>query len=131
MVRLKLGTAAILLLAGGVWATEAEAPDVRLRAAPRISIAPPGGATPILLTAEIVGPETEAYYCPEVVWVWPNGSRSSEESDCEPFEQRGDYPRRFTKRIAAHAFPRDYVVCVELRKSGEAIDRSCVRYRVY
>jgi hypothetical protein len=130
MFRLKLGTAAILLLAGAVWAAEAEDPDVRLRAAPRISLAPPGGVTPILLTAEIVGPETEAYYCPEVVWVWPNGTRSSEESDCEPFEERGEYPRRFTKRIAAHAYARDYVVCVELRKGGEAIDRSCARYRV-
>jgi hypothetical protein len=86
---------------------------------------------PILVTVEIVGPETEKYYCPEVVWVWPNGTRSSEESDCEPFEQRSDYPRRFTRRIAAHAFPRDYVVCVVLRKSGESIDSSCARYSVH
>jgi hypothetical protein len=130
MVRLTLRTAAILLLAGAVWAAEAEEPDVRLRAVPRNSLAPLGGVTPILLTAEIEGPENEAYYCPEVVWVWPNGTRSSEESDCEPFEERREYPRRFTKRIAAHAYARDYVVCVELRKSGEAVNRSCARFRV-
>lgn len=130
MARLKYMTALTLLAAGAVWAAEAEDPDLRLRAAPRVSLAPPGGVTPILLTAEIVGPETEEYYCPEVVWMWPNGTHSSEESDCEPFEQRSDYPRRFFKRIAAHAFARDYVVCVELRKSGEAVDRSCAKYSV-
>ena len=131
MARLKHGTAVVLLFAGAVWAAEAEDPDVRLRVVPRVSLAPPGGLTPILLTAEIVGPETEDYYCPEVVWLWPNGTRSSEEADCAPFEQRIDYPRRFNKRIGSHSFPREYVVCVELRKSGEAIDGSCAKYKVH
>lgn len=130
MARLKYMTALGLLLAGALQAADAKDPDVRLRAAPRVSLAPPGGVSPILLTAEIVGPETEKYYCPEVVWIWPNGTYSSEESDCEPFEERSDYPRRFTRRIAAHAFTRDYVVCVELRKSGEPVDRSCAKYSV-
>ena len=131
MDRVRRVTAATVLLAGVVWAADVEDPDVQLRAAPRTSIAPPGGITSILLTAEIVGPETEKYYCPEVVWVWPNGTRSSQESDCEPFVERIDYPRRFTRRIGARAYPRDYVVCVELRKGGEAIDRSCARYVVH
>jgi hypothetical protein len=114
--------------AGG--GAHARGPDVRLRVTPRISLAPPGGGTPILLTAQLVGPETEEYYCPEIVWIWPNGTWSSEEADCEPFESRDHYPRRFTKRIAARPYPRDYVVCVELRKSDEAIDRSCVSFQV-
>ena len=133
MVPVRRMTAAVLLLAGVVWAKEAgdaEDPDLLLRAAPRVSIAPPGGVTPILLTAEIVGPETEEYYCPEVVWLWPNGTRSSQESDCEPFAERVEYPRRFSRRIAAHSHPRAYLVCVELRKGDEMIDRSCARYRV-
>lgn len=133
MVPVRHVTAAVLLLAGGVWvneAGEAEDPDLLVRAAPRVSIAPPGGITPILLTAEIVGPESEDYYCPEVIWLWPNGTRSSQESDCEPFADRVDYPRRFTRRIGAHSHPRDYMVCVELRKGGTMVDRSCTRYRV-
>ena len=123
-------TASFLLLAGLAWTADDEGPDLKLRAVPRVSMAPPGGIIPILLTAEIVGPETEEYYCPEVVWVWPNGTRSSEESDCEPFETRDHYPRRFTRRIGAHSFVRDYVVCVELRKDGDPIDKSCAKYSV-
>jgi hypothetical protein len=130
MARSRQATALIVLFSGVVWAGDGQDPDVRLRAAPRLALAPPGRSIPILLTAEIVGPETEDYYCPELVWLWPNGTRSSSEADCDPFEERTDYPRRFTKRIAAHAFARDYVVCVELRKGGEEVDRSCARYRV-
>ena len=130
MARLKYMTASIVLLSAVALAADARQPELRLRVSPRVSLAPPGVVTPILLTAEIVGPETEEYYCPEVVWLWPNGTRSTEESDCEPFDARVDYPRRFTRRIGAQAYPRDYLVCVELRKSSERIDRSCARYTV-
>ena len=132
MVRVRHVTGPILLLAGLMWAGEAreEDPDLLLRVAPPVSIAPPGGISRILLTAEIVGPETEEYYCPEVVWLWPNGTRSSQESDCAPFAEREHYPRRFTRRIGAYAYFREYMACVELRKGGEVIDRSCARYRV-
>lgn len=130
MARLKYMTASIVLLSAVAWAADATEPELRLRVSPRVSLVPPGAVAPILLTAEIVGPETEEYYCPEVVWVWPNGTRSTEESDCEPFDARVDYPRRFTRRIGARAYPRDYLVCVELRKSSEPIDRSCARYTV-
>ena len=84
----------------------------------------------MLLTARIVGPETEKYYCPEVVWVWTNGTRSAEESDCDPFESRTHYPRMFTRRVAVPPKAGYYVVCVELRKADEVIDRSCVKYWV-
>jgi hypothetical protein len=130
MARRRHATAFFFLLATAVWSGEAETPDLKVRATPKVSLAPPGGMTPILLTAEIVGPETEKYYCPEIVWVWPDGTRSSEESDCDPFAERSYYPRRFTRRIAVHAFYRDYRVCVLLRKGGEAFDRSCARYTV-
>jgi hypothetical protein len=123
-------TALFLLMAAAVWGGDAETPRLEVRAAPKVSLAPPGGVRAILLTAEIVGPETEEYYCPEIVWVWPDGTHSSEESDCDPFPKRTYYPRRFTRRIAVHAFYRDYRVCVLLRKGGEAFDRSCTRYTV-
>jgi hypothetical protein len=122
--------AALLLIPGVAWAEDGKNTDLELRATPRVSLAPPGSFTPILLTAEIVGPETERYYCPEVVWTWPDGTHSSEESDCDPFEERTHYPRRFTRRIGAYAFPTAYRVCVSLRKAGEILDRSCVHYTV-
>jgi hypothetical protein len=128
-------TAFAALLSVAVWTADARErdetkPDVILRASPRISLAPPGGLRPVILTAEIVGPETEKYYCPEIVWIWPDGTHSSEESDCAPFEIRTDYPRRFNRRIAAPAFPRDYRVCIVLRKGGALIDKSCAKYAV-
>jgi len=110
---------------------DAKDPDLRLRVQPRVSQAPPGGYRSILLTAEIVGPEDEEYYCPEVVWVWSDSTRSSVESDCDPFEERSYYPRRFTRRVLTPSSRLDYRVCVMLRKGGDAIDRSCVRFAVH
>ena len=64
-------------------------PSLVLRAAPRMSIANPGvGCSQVLFTAEIRGPEVEAWYCPRVEWLWPNGAVSAEESDCPPFDMR-------------------------------------------
>ena len=103
---------------------------MRLRVAPRFAHAVPGKGAPVLFTVQIVGPETEKYYCPEIVWVWPNGTRSSEESDCEPFDAREHYPRRFTRRVVAPASHHDYVVCVELRKDDKTFDKDCIQYSV-
>jgi hypothetical protein len=83
----------------------------------------------ILLSAEIVGPEVEDYYCPEVVWVLPNGL-SAVESDCDPFAERRHYPRYFKRWVRSPPRAMNYEVCVELRKSGAELDRACVRYIV-
>jgi hypothetical protein len=54
------------------------------------------------------------YYCPKIVWEWEDGSRSSEQSDCVPFEQAAaaDHLKAMTRsrtftssgtfRVAAH-----------------------------
>jgi hypothetical protein len=117
----------LALLALGADVSE---PDVELRASPRWSFAAPGSPGNVLLTAEIVGPETEEYYCPKVVWIWGNGTRSSEESDCEPFETRSTYPRHFRRRVASPRRVQPYKVCVELRKADKKIDRSCTKFSV-
>ena len=83
----------------------------------------------ILLSAEIIGPEVERYYCPEVVWLLPNGL-SSTESDCDPFEERKHYPRYFRKWVQSPPRYKNYEVCVELRKSGSQFEEACVRYLV-
>jgi hypothetical protein len=106
-----------------------EKPDLIVRASPRASIAPGGRMQKILISAEIVGPEVERYYCPEVTWVLPNGL-SSVESDCDPFEERQHYPRHFMRWIRSPPRQRNYQVCVELSKSGTLFDSACVRYLV-
>jgi hypothetical protein len=105
-------------------------PGLTLRANPPVSLALPGRPRQVLLTAEIVGPETEDYYCPEVIWLWSNGTFSSRESDCEPFAERIGYPRHFNRRVTSPPRVHPYEVCVEIRKAGRKIDRSCTNYRV-
>jgi hypothetical protein len=119
-----------LILSLPLLGAEPKRPDLELRANPPVSLALPGNLQRVLLIARIVGPETEKYYCPEVVWVWTNGTRSAEESDCDPFESRTHYPRMFTRRVAVPPKEGYYVVCVELRKADDVVDRSCVKYWV-
>lgn len=88
-----MGHFAILLLLAAATPTK---PELTLRASPRLSLVNLGiGCSPVLLTAEIRGPETEAWYCPRVEWQWPNGTVSATESDCPPFETRNTcFPAR-------------------------------------
>jgi hypothetical protein len=81
------------------------------------------------VSAEIIGPEVERYYCPEVLWLLPNG-RSSVESDCDPFEEREHYPRYFKRWVLSPPQRQRYEVCVQLRKGGIQFDGACVRYLV-
>lgn len=46
------------------------------------------GCAPVLITAEIKGPEVEGWYCPAVIWSFPDGTEAREESDCPSFERR-------------------------------------------
>lgn len=123
------GTALLCGLCLPLVAARAEEPGLVLRANPAASIAPGGRLQRILLSAEIVGPEVEDYYCPEVVWVLPNG-RSAVESDCDPFEERSHYPRFFKRWIKSPPRRRNYQACVELRKASVVVDEACVRYLV-
>ena len=106
-----------------------DSPGIVLRARPQASIAPGGRLQPILVSAEIVGPEDERYYCPEIVWLLPNG-RSAAESDCDPFAEREHYPRHFKRWVLSAPKKQNYEVCVELRKAGVQFDGACVRYLV-
>jgi hypothetical protein len=120
---------AVVCLSLPLLAAKEEEPGLVLRANPRASIAPGGRMQTILLSAEIVGPEVESYYCPEVTWILPNGL-SSIESDCDPFEERQHYPRHFKRWVQSAPRHRNYEVCVELRKSGSRFDSACVHYLV-
>jgi hypothetical protein len=119
-----------IILAFLALGADVDQPGLKLRANPPFSLALPGHSRHVLLTAEIVGPETEEYYCPEVIWLWSNGTLSSEESDCEPFAARIGYPRHFNRDVASPPQVHPYQVCVEIRKAGRKIDRSCTSYSV-
>jgi len=65
-----------------------------LRASPAVALAP----ARITLLAEIHGPITEEWYCPKVEWTWPDGTHSSEESDCPPFGE-GEGPHFWSNSV--------------------------------
>jgi hypothetical protein len=92
-------------------------PRLDLRATPRIALPP---AT-VLAVAELIGgEELEAYYCPELVWDWGDGSRSARESDCDPFGPESTLERRF---LARHVYvrPGDYDVRLELVRAERVV----------
>lgn len=71
---------------------------------------------PIYLIAELVGgDEVEATYCPRVVWMWADGTESSEDGDCAPYEQRASYQRMWMRGVVLSR-PGQYVVAVRLEK---------------
>ena len=87
-MRARDGLAAIAALAtaaGLAWAADAKPkkPRFELRATPRMAFSPVN----VFLTAELMGgDDVEEYYCPELEWEWDDGGKSTQESDCAPFE---------------------------------------------
>jgi hypothetical protein len=102
-------------------------PRLELRATPRMAFSPVN----VFLTAELTGgDEVEDYYCPELEWEWDDGGKSTQESDCAPWEAgKTKVERRFT---AEHEFRRAgvYNVKVTMRRSGRSIAASTVRVTV-
>lgn len=79
---------AIMLLVIALVATSPNKPSLTVRAFPMMSLAGPRGCSSVLVTAEIVGPEDENWYCPKIEWEMPDSTNAVEESDCSPFEKR-------------------------------------------
>ena len=69
-------------------------PHLELKASPRIAFSPVN----VFLTLELVGgADVEEYHCPEIEWDWDDGGKSTNESDCTPFEEgKTTIQRRFT-----------------------------------
>lgn len=103
---------------------EADKPSLELRASPRLMMS--GNA--VLLTAELKGPESEAWYCPQVTWLMPDGTKAVTESDCDPWDKHDDYPRRWTRRLVLGEG--DYTFVVELHKAGKKLATASVNVEV-
>jgi hypothetical protein len=107
--------------------------ELKTRVFPPVSIAKIAtGCAQVLLTVEISGPETEAWYCPKIEWEFPDETRASEESDCAPFSTREDYPRRWSRRICAppHPLGDTWVVVVRFSKGPESLAKGEIRFLV-
>jgi hypothetical protein len=98
---MRLPVAVVVIVAVGVLASGSDKkqgptkPTLVVLASPRMSQAGIGSVSPVTVTAVLAGPEDERFYCPQVVFIAPDGTESSEESGCAPFEQRNEcWPAR-------------------------------------
>lgn len=92
-------------------------PSVSLRATPTVAFAP----ARIRLVAELRGGDDdfEDLYCPTVEWDWGDGTRSSAQADCEPYEAgKSQIRRRYT---VTHVFrnPGSFRVEFRLKKGSQ------------
>jgi hypothetical protein len=70
-------------------------PSLSLKATPSVSFAP----ARIVVMAELKGgsDDAEDFYCPTVEWEWGDGTVSTAEADCNPYEAgKSQIKRRYT-----------------------------------
>lgn len=114
--KLPLAVSAVLvgfMACGAIIANVVDPPRPRLVLRASRLVALPG--QPIMLTAEVTGPDVEAFYCPRVVWELPDGTESSTESDCAPWAPGVQAERRWSQH-GALAAPGKYLFAVRLEK---------------
>jgi hypothetical protein len=86
-------TAAIGLIFGVQASAKPKRPSLGVRVSPRMAFSPVG----IIAVAELTGGEdSEDFYCLAIEWDWGDGSKSYQDSDCEPYEPGMKIERRFT-----------------------------------
>jgi hypothetical protein len=103
-------------------------PRLVVKVRPPIGLASPQSGARMTLTARIEGAMTEEWYCPKIEWIWPDGTVSKAEEDCDPWEPGEDGPLVWTqvRYFAAGDSPVD----VELSKRGKLIAREQVMVQV-
>lgn len=102
-------------------------PRLDIRPSPRVAFSP----VSIYVTAELTGgDDLEDFYCPALEWDWGDGGRSEYQADCEPFESKESFERRF---FARHDYRRggQYSVRLTLRRSQRAIAAATANITVH
>lgn len=64
----------------------------------------------------------EQYWCPEIVWIWFNGTQSEQGGDCDPYNQASPNAlarQSWSRRIPMTMPPGEWKLKAELRKNGE------------
>lgn len=89
-------------------------PSLSLKASPSVSFAP----SRIVMVAELKGgaEDAEEFYCPTVEWEWGDGTISTAEADCNPYEAgKSQIKRRYT---VEHQFksPGGFKISLRLKK---------------
>lgn len=102
-------------------------PRLDLRLSPRVAFSP----VSVYVTAELSGgDELEDFYCPALEWDWGDGGRSEYQADCEPFESKESFERRFFARHN-YRWAGEYSVKLTLRRSQRAIAAASANITVH
>jgi len=116
--------------AGLVLGTDASAksskPSLGVRVSPRIAFSP----VSVIATAQLKGGEdSEEFYCLAIEWDWDDGSKSLQDSDCEPFKPGTKIERRFSSQ---HYYSRagSYSIKAALRTSEKVVAQNSFRLTV-
>ena len=92
-----------------------ERPSVTLRASPAVAFAP----ARIVLSANVLGgaDDFEGFYCPTIEWDWGDGTTSSSQADCAPYEARKSQIRRRYTVEHIYRQPGAYRIFFRLKKN--------------
>lgn len=128
MNRTPLSRLLALAVAGGLIlgvpaSAKPKKPSLGVRVSPRMAFSPVG----VIAMAELTGGEdTEDFYCLGIEWNWDDGSRSVQDSDCEPYQPGTKIERRFSSE---HYYPRagSYNIRAALRSQEKVIATNAYR----
>lgn len=99
-----------------------EKPLVRLTVSPKASLAGFHGS--VITLRLVIENADEKHWCPKVVWVWPSGTESSEESDCVQFSEATDEEKKWQSWTRRIRMPQgDWTFSVRLEKAGKVIKK--------
>jgi hypothetical protein len=81
------------LIFGVPASAKAKRPSLGVRVSPRMAFSPVG----VIAMAELTGGEdSEDFYCLAIEWDWDDGSKSIQDSDCDPYQPGTKIERRFS-----------------------------------
>lgn len=124
--------ALILFVVGIVFATEghcAQKPKVSQRAYPQLAVA---GLRPTTVTLTLIIENTdEKLWCPEVTFLYPDGTKSVQENDCVEFKDADPIDlNRQTWSVKVNLFAGDYEFYAQVAKSGKVMKQVMVKVQV-
>jgi hypothetical protein len=101
-------------------------PHLELRATPSTAFSP---ATVMVVARLVGGDDSEEFYCPGLEWDWGDGSRSTREGDCAPYDDETKMARLFSLRYR-YREAGDFRVRLTLRRAGRTVASAGVSVRV-
>ena len=130
----RLGSFVALVLAAPTasLAGEAHPPDASGRPHLELRVTPPAAFSPatVLVVARLVGGhDLEDFYCPQVEWDFGDGSRSTREGDCPPFDDDAKMARLYSLRYR-YSGAGEYEIRLTLRRAGRTVVSASVPVKV-